>query len=444
VTRAPGTDRVSLVSERSIDSHIDDLATFISASPSPFHAVETAANRLKTAGFTERSATERWKMGPAGRSYVRRGGALVAWIDAEDRLDIERFRIVGAHTDSPNLRVRPKPDHVSVGFRQLGVEIYGGVLLNSWLDRDLGLSGRIGLTDPNGLVSFTNFRWDEPLLRIPQLAIHLDRQVSTEGLRLDPQQHMIPVWGLDDADNRPFAHWLGDVMGVSPDRILSWDLMAHDLTGPARIGRDRSLFASSRIDNLLSCHSAITALVECVQQPQTIPVVCLFDHEEVGSESSTGAAGSFLPAILERIAASRGLSRTDWLTSLQKSLCVSADGAHATHPNYPNRHEPDHNISLNGGPVLKHNVNTRYATDGEGAAYVRSLANQLGIELQDFVSRNDIPCGSTIGPVTSAQLGLTTVDIGVAQLSMHSARELCGAADTALFTDLLAGFLSAK
>ncbi len=419
-----------------------DLGRFVSASPSPFHAAAEVVRRLAPSGFQVIDESGPWPSDP-GRYFMVRGGSLVAWSTDAGRTPARGFRVVGAHTDSPNLRVRPRPDTGAVGFRQLGVEVYGGVLLNSWLDRDLGLSGRVAVRGDDGSPEMRLFVADEPLLRVPQLAIHLDRGVN-EGLKLDPQAHVVPIWGTGPASDGEFRAFVADRVGVDPGAVLGWDAMAHDLTPPTLLGTDRSLLAAPRLDNQLSCHAATTALAALVDADTTggpVPVVCLFDHEEIGSESATGAAGSLLATVLERIATAGGLDRDGWFASLAASACLSADGAHATHPNYVGRHEPGHLVAVNAGPVLKHNANVRYATDAAGEALVVTAAERAGVALQHFVTRGDMPCGSTIGPVTSARLGMTTVDVGVAQLSMHSARELCGADDPAAFVALLTEFL---
>ena len=422
-------------------AHLNDLAAYLSASPSPFHAADEASKRLQAAGFTLIDETAPWPT-EAGRYVLRRGGALVAWSSAGAADPRSGFRIIGAHTDSPNLRLRPRPDHQSAGTAQIGVEIYGGVLLNSWLDRDLGISGRVGVRSADGSTQSVLFRFDDPLLRVPQLAIHLDRAIHSEGLRLDPQRHLQPIWSSSPQTVPTFRSWLSEQLAISSESLLSWDLMTHDLTPPTRLGVDQSLFASARLDNLLSCHAALDALLDSSPEAPTIPVLCLFDHEEVGSQSSTGAAGQLLPTVLERISLSSGCSRDEWFASLASSMCISADGAHATHPNWPERHEPDHPVLLDGGPVLKWNADARYGTDAPGAAHILALAESSEIPMQSFVSRNDMPCGSTIGPITAARLGITTVDVGVAQLSMHSARELTGVIDPYRFARLLRSFLS--
>ena len=416
--------------------HLDDLSRYLVASPSPFHAVAESARRLDDAGFVRLAEDEPWT-DPSGRRYVVRGGALIAW-DSSGFDPRAGLRIVGAHTDSPNLRVRPLPDRTSHGFGQLGVEVYGSPLLNSWLDRDLGLSGRVALRGPGG-PRLVEVAFDEPLLRIPQLAIHLDRAIGADGLRLDPQRHLVPVWSVGDAPG--LRQWLAGRLDVDATEVLSWDLMTHDLTPPRVLGVDGSMFAAPRIDNLLSCHAAVCALIDRSSGGRALPIVALFDHEEVGSVSAAGAAGDFLVGTIERLLSAADLGLEERRVALARSVCLSADGAHATHPNWPERHEPDHLVLLDGGPVLKSNAMARYATDALGAALVMDLAAGLGIGLQHFVSRNDMPCGSTIGPVTATRLGVTTVDVGVAQLSMHSARELTGVLDPHRFRMLLGAFL---
>jgi aspartyl aminopeptidase len=411
-----------------------DLLEFIAASPSPYHAVQTAAARLDAAGFTEVALEVSWPAG--GSHYVRRGGTIIAWRAGRPGAG---FRIVGAHTDSPNLRLKPQPDHRSAGFRQVGVEVYGGALLNSWLDRDLGLSGRVAVLD-GSRVDERLFRIDRPILRIPQLAIHLDREVNERGLVLNRQQHLAPVWGVGADDGRTVRDLLAAAVDVPAAHVLAWDAMCHDLTPPSLLGVDEDMVSAPRIDNLLSCHAAVTALA-AAGATDTTPVIALFDHEEVGSTTDRGAAGAFLASALERVSTSLGLDRAQHLQALASSHCVSADCAHATHPNYPERHEPDHQVALNGGPVVKVNASARYATDAASAAPFLAACAAVEVPVQWFVTRSDLACGSTIGPLTAAQLGVPTVDVGVAQLAMHSCRELTGADDPARFVAALTAYL---
>ncbi len=413
------------------------LIGYIDASPSPYHAVATTTSLLSHAGFEQLDEADRWG-GPVRRGFVVRDGSLVAWKGPESpSVD---FRIIGAHTDSPNLRVKPLPDTGRAGFRQLGVEVYGAVLLNSWLDRDLGLSGRVVLrTEPDRPVLV---RIDRPLLRIPQLAIHLDRQITNEGLKLDKQLHLTPVWDVGAPSEGAFGDLLAEELGVAVDEIAAWEVMLHDLTPSTVLGVDDAFISASRIDNLASCWAATTALVETDDAPEgRTTVICLFDHEEIGSVTAAGAGGSVLPTLLERLVRCQGGDREHLQAALAASICVSADGAHATHPNYPDRHEPDHQITINAGPVIKINANARYATAADRAVAYQLACEAVDVPTQHFVSRSDLPCGSTIGPVTAAQLGVATVDAGIPQLAMHSAREICGSRDPALFARSLSSFL---
>jgi aspartyl aminopeptidase len=416
----------------------DDLLAFIAASPSPYHAVATAAARLEAAGFKPLDEAEAWD-DVDGARYVVRGGALVAWRIPDEAPPNAGFRLVGAHTDSPNLRLKPHPDTGTAGWRQLAVEIYGGVLLNSWLDRDLGLSGRLALRDGSVRLVLV----DRPLARVPQLAIHLDRDVNERGLVLDRQAHLAPVWGLGPVEDGQLLRIVAAEAGVDAGEMIGFDLMLHDLTPPARLGADRELIASARLDNQFSCWAGIEALTAGADLGgQMVPVVCLFDHEEVGSASTTGAAGPLLETVLDRLVTARDGTAEDRHRALARSVCVSADMAHAVHPNYPERHEPGHRPRPNAGPVLKVNTNQRYATDATTHAAFTRACERAGVPWQVFVSRNNIPCGSTIGPITATRLGIPTVDVGCAQLSMHSARELAGAADPAYLVAALGAFLS--
>ena len=422
---------------------VDDLLAFVSEAPSPYHAVAEAGRRLMAAGFIEQDLAGPWD-NVTDRSFVVRGGALVAWSVPPNSTATMGFRIIGAHTDSPNLRVKPKPDTGAAGWRQIAVEVYGGALWNSWLDRDLGLSGRVAV---RGRTNPLLLRVDQPLLRIPQLAIHLDREVNASGLKLNPQQHLTPVWGVGPVQEGDFVEFLAERLGgdIEACAITGWDLMLHDLTPPALIGRRQELVASARLDNICSTWAGIEALIEATVDAADgagpVRVVCLFDHEEVGSTSATGADGALLAHVLERSVISRGGGRDQYLRALADSLCASSDMAHATHPNYPEMAEPGHHIEIAGGPVVKVNANQRYATDGVTASAMVEACERANVPHQLFVGRNDQPCGSTIGPLTAARLGIATVDVGIAQLSMHSARELCGAADPPRLASALQAFL---
>ncbi len=417
------------------------LCEYLDASPSPFHAVHAATAALAEAGFTVLEESAPFPAAP-GRYAVVRGGSLVAFSTEHAPDPATPFRVVGAHTDSPNLRIKPQPDHARAGWQLLGVEVYGGPLLNSWLDRDLGLSGRVAVRDGSRAMPVL-LHLDEPLLRVSQLAVHLDRQVNSEGLRLNPQQHLAPHWGLGRAP-ADFRAFLADCVQVRPEDVLAWDVMAHDLTPARLVGRDQDLVASARLDNQATCYAGVQALLRAVEDPAdgVVPVLVLFDHEEVGSTSERGAQSTFLPATLERAVLARGGDRGGYLQALAGSVIASGDMAHATHPHYADRHEPEHQVRMNGGPVLKVNAQLRYATDALGAAAFRLACEQAQVPVQTFVTRTDLPCGSTVGPMTSALTGASTVDFGAPTLSMHSTRELAGAADQVMYAAALAAFLS--
>ncbi|MEC4018387.1 M18 family aminopeptidase [Streptomyces sp. H27-D2] len=423
--------------------HTDDLISFLAASPTPYHAVANAAARLEKAGFRQVEETDGWDEA-AGGKYVLRGGAIIAWYVPEGATAATPYRIVGAHTDSPNLRVKPLPDTGGHGWRQVAVEIYGGTLLNTWLDRDLGVAGRLSLRD--GTSRLVNV--DRPLLRVPQLAVHLDRGVNAEGLKLDQQRHMTPIWGLGEPREGDLIRFLAEDAGIAAGDVTGWDLMVHSVEPPAYLGRDRELLAAPRLDNLVSVHAGTAALAAVAATdgkdgggPAYIPVLAAFDHEENGSQSDTGADGPLLGNVLERSVFARGGSYEDKARAFAGTVCLSSDTGHAVHPNYAERHEPGHHPMPNGGPILKANVNQRYATDGSGRALFAAACERAGVPWQHFVSNNSMPCGTTIGPITAARHGIATVDIGVAILSMHSARELCGADDPYLLANALVAFL---
>lgn len=418
----------------------DGLCAFVDASPSPFHACATAVAALRTAGFVELDERDRWPAEP-GRYVVVRGGSLVAWSTERANGPLTPYRIVGAHTDSPNLRIKPQPDFSRAGWALLGVEVYGGPLLNSWLDRDLGLSGRVVVRSDGGTEERL-YRTDEPVLRLPQLAIHLDREINERGLQLNRQAHLSPIWGVGTA-RREFHGFLADELEVDVADVLAFDLMTHDLTPSRRIGVERDLISAPRLDNLATSYAGTRALLRAVEVDGAYaPVLVLFDHEEVGSLSPRGAWSTLLPDILERIVTAADGDRQDLRRALASSLIASGDMAHATHPNYPERHEPQHQIAMNGGPVLKINNGGRYATDAPGAAAFVLAGEQAEAQMQRFVTRSDLACGSTVGPTTAASLGVTTVDFGAPTLAMHSARELCGAADATSYVATLAAFLA--
>ena len=413
------------------------LCEFIDASPSPFHVCATVAARLIDAGFTELQETATWPFAAgtgAGGFFTVRAGSLVAWKPTDAPAP---FRIVGGHTDSPNLRVKAHPDRFISGWRVVALEPYGGAWLNSWLDRDLGISGRISVRRGN-TVEDVLVAIDDPILRVPQLAIHLSD--DRKGVSPDPQRHVNAVWGVG-SEAGDFVGYVAERAGIDAADVLAADLMTHDLTPSRLIGADRELLSAPRLDNQGTCYAGLEAFL-AAEFSGFIPVLALFDHEEVGSQSDHGAQSDLLPTVLERIVLAAGGTREDLLRRMAGSMVASGDMAHATHPNYPERHEPGHLIEVNAGPVLKVHPNLRYATDGRTAAAFALACAQASVPLQRYEHRADLPCGSTIGPMTAAATGIPTVDVGAAQLAMHSAREVMGAHDVAAYSAALQAFLS--
>jgi len=416
--------------------HLGDLAAFIAASPSSFHAAHEAARRLEAAGFSRLDETREWPAG-AGRRFVVRDGAVIAWVQPQTAVGETPFRIVGTHTDSPGFKLKPKPSTAAHGFLQAGVEVYGGPLYNSWLDRELEFAGR--LVDLEGTEHLVR---TGPFLRIPQLAVHLDRQVN-DGLRLDPQQHLNPVYGLGDLSTGDVVGHLAGLAGIRPTDVAGYDIVVADTQPGAVFGLDGAFFAAGRMDNLVSVHAGLAAVIAAPLEAGHVSVFAAFDHEEVGSETRSGAAGPFLADVLARIGDGLGATPSQTLRALAGSWCFSADAGHSVHPNYAERHDPVNRPVMGRGPLLKINAKQRYATDAHGAAEWAKACTAAGVDYQEFVSNNAVPCGSTIGPLTATRLGIRTVDVGIPLLSMHSARELCAVGDPAALAAVLTAFQQA-
>jgi aspartyl aminopeptidase len=428
-----------------------DLLAYIDCSPTPYHAVAESLRRLALAGFSPIHESEQWEFAPGDRrTVVRNDGSLIAFQVGSASPADTGFRIVGAHTDSPNLRLKPLADVDRHGYRQLAVEPYGAVLLHSWLDRDLSLAGRVTIREPGDRTRNLLLDFSRPLLRVPNLAIHLQRELAREGLKLNAQQHLVPIAGLDGTP--PLAEWLAtelreqQLADVAPEVILAFDLMTYDVQPSSLIGARGEFLCAPRLDNLASCHAAVTALSSAAADPTPAftRAIALYDHEEVGSRSAAGAAGSFLADVLERtVAGFEGGAPQGVARALAQSTLISADMAHAVHPNYADRHEPGHQPLIGAGPVIKQNAGQAYASDAVTAGEFAHLCTQVGVSPQHFVSRSDLACGSTIGPITAARLGIRTVDVGNPMLSMHSCREMAGAADVAPMIAVLAKFFAA-
>jgi len=435
-----------------IDSEALDLLAYIDQSPTPWHCAATSAKRLDAAGFVALDEREGWQLAPGQGGYLVRDGAVLA-LRLGTKPPIESgFRLIGAHTDSPNLRLKPSPEVDKAGYRTLGVEVYGSALYHSWLDRDLGIAGRLFVRG-SGLVPQTRLvHIAKALCRIPSLAIHLNREVNTDGLKLNAQNHLVPMFGMaapkgDKDVTSALKRLLGEEICVAADAILGWDLALVDTLPSAIGGFDGAFVFAPRLDNQASCHAALSAIVGAEASDAT-QIVCLYDHEEVGSLTSAGADGPLVELMLTRLAGGAAWGTgvaTSEAESFQRAIArswhVSADMAHALHPNYEDRHEPQHKPVLNGGPVIKSNSNQRYATTGETAALFEALCQEVDVPVQKFVTRTDLACGTTIGPIAGGKLGVRTVDVGNPMLSMHSAREQCGTHDVARMIAVMTRFL---
>jgi len=427
---------------------IEQLLSFLAASPTAVHAVFEAARRLTDAGFKPLSEQEAWKLKPGDAFFVVRGGSsLVAGVVGKKPPVKNGFRLVGAHTDVPALRLKPRDRYANEGYLQLGVEVYGGPILATWLDRDLTLAGRLVVRDKSGGLCELPVRLDRPMCRIPSLAIHLNRQVNDDGLKLDQQKHLPPIFGLGDQERLEVGvlpQMLAEAAGVEADAVVEYRLDLVDAQPPALGGVENEFVFARGIDNLVSCFAALEALCALPRPLETTAVIALFDSEEVGSNTARGAASTFLDVALERLCAAGKSPREDFQRALARSILVSADGAHAVHPNYADRHDPRHKPALNRGPVIKVNAGERYATTVATQAYLQECAELAGIPVQHFVQRSDLPCGTTIGPISATRLGVATVDVGAPMLSMHSIRETTGASDTRLLAELLAAHLGGE
>lgn len=405
------------------------LLPFIDQSPTPFHAVATMVAALRQAGFSELKEADAWGELPAGKFFVSRNqSSIIAFVKTAQDLADSGFAMVGAHTDSPCLRVKPRPGKVANGLWQLGVEVYGGALLNPWFDRDLSLAGRVSYLDNNQQLQHALVDFKKPIAVIPSLAIHLDREVN-QNRSINPQLHLPPVIMQTEPGETPdFRALLEQQLSSQyPERqigqVLDYEISLYDTQPAALTGLNDDFISAARLDNLLSCYTGLQALLAS-DGKQPAMLICT-DHEEVGSVSTSGAQGTFLQSVLQRLApAAEAFQRL-----VEHSWLISADNAHGIHPNYADRHDASHGPLLNQGPVIKTNANQRYASNSETSARFRQICQQADVPLQDFVVRTDMACGSTIGPLTAAQIGVKTLDIGVPTFAMHSIRELAGSQD---------------
>jgi aspartyl aminopeptidase len=413
---------------------VQNLLDFIDASPSPWHAVKTVEARLADFQFVKLIETEKWVLQPGGRYYViRDDSSIIIFVQGPKPLFETGFKIIGAHTDSPGFRIKPNAANAVDGLLRLGVDVYGGPILATYTDRDLSLAGRIGYKTEEGEIAGLLVKFDKPLLRLPNLAIHMNRAVNEEGLKLHKQNELpliLSVMAEECLPQDSFSALLQQQSGCDAERILSWDLAVYDTQKGSFWGSNSEFYADSQLDNLASCHAALLALLDDEVLTIGNTLVCaFFDHEEIGSESNKGADGSFFTDVLQRIALVSGINREDFARALAKSFMISADMAHAYHPNFPSAYDPDHKVTVNRGPVIKVNANHRYSSESVSQAMFIDWCEHAGVPYQKYSHRNYLGCGSTIGPITSAKLGIRAVDAGCPMWAMHSIRESAGVLD---------------
>ncbi len=424
----------------------DNLLTFIDKSPTPYHAVESAVSVLCDAGFHELSVADgrlEW-----GKNYffTQEGRSIFAF-RLPSKISTPSFRIIGAHTDSPLLKLKPLSETKRFQTAQFAVEVYGGVLVNSWIDRDLSIAGKVIYKNDNGLLSSSLLHINQPLLRIPQLAIHLHREVNDEGFKINKETQLKPFVEIPSDtlnDSRVLYDFISKKLSLSSKQILSFDLSLVPVEKSSYGGFNNEYIFAPRLDNLAMCHAALSAITSAQKGNEHIDMIALFDHEEIGSVSSTGADSSVLKDICHRIWNALKLGHEEFFIAKEKSLFISADMAHALHPHYSEKHDGIHTPLLNNGPVIKVNNNKRYATDAEGEAILKLLCEQVEVNHQYYVCRSDLPCGSTIGPMSAAQLGIRCIDVGNPMLSMHSSREMAGSRDHHLMIRVLTRFFETE
>jgi len=405
------------------------LCDFLAAATTPFHAVREMSRTLREAGFTRLDEGGSWELAAGGRYYLTRNdSALVAFVHGREQGPVAGMRMVGAHTDSPCLMVKPAPELRRNGYLQLGVQVYGGALLNPWFDRDLSLAGRVSFRGAGGRLQLALVDFREPLAVIPSLAIHLDR-TANESRTVNAQTDLAPILCRPVEGDAPDLRDLlarrlrEEHPALAVEQVLDYELSFYDTQPPAMVGLQRDFIASARLDNLLSCFTGVQAIAQAEGAVSAL-LVCN-DHEEVGSLSAAGAQGPLLTSVLRRLAA----GQDDYATLVERSLMISTDNAHGVHPNYADKHDENHGPLLNGGPVIKVNASQRYATTAETSGLFRLLCAEEGVPVQAFVVRSDMACGSTIGPITAGVTGIRTLDVGVPTFAMHSIRELAGARD---------------
>jgi len=409
------------------------LLDFLEESPTPFHATESLSKRLADSGFVQLDEADRWDLKKGGQYFVTRNdSSLIAFVYADDDISSGGISMVGAHTDSPCLKLKPNTVIHKKGYIQLGVEVYGGVLLNPWFDRDLSLAGRVSGLNGQGELVHPLVDFKRPLAIIPSLAIHLDAQANKER-SINAQTDIPPIMMQGD-ESVSFEEILCKETGLK--EVLDFELLFYDTQPPGFVGLNQEFLASARLDNLLSCYVGLQSIINASKSRHAL-LICS-DHEEVGSESTAGAAGPFLEMVLKRICP----DHESYSRMINASMMISADNAHGVHPNFESKHDANHGPLLNHGPVVKVNANQRYASNSRTVSRFKLLCKENDVPFQSFVTRTDMGCGSTIGPITATKLGVKTIDVGLPTFAMHSIRELAGEKDAYFLFKVLKSYFS--
>ncbi|RUM40527.1 MAG: M18 family aminopeptidase [Desulfocapsa sp.] len=425
----------------SFQEYNSGLFDFLQSAVTPFHGVHYLDKILSQAGFQELQEHENWQL-QSGNGYfcIRDNGSLLAWKMSANTTTSTGWKILGCHTDSPALQVKPQPLKSQNSYTQLGVEVYGGPILATWFDRDLGIAGRVALRDQGDTPLMKLIDFKRPVAMIPNLAIHLNREVNEKN-SIKRQKQLLPLLCQTADDGISFTKLLRHQLkkehpDSNPKEILAFDLFCYDTQPPQLTGLHKEFIAGGRLDNLISCFVGIKSMIQ--KQNEGNCLLLCSNHEEIGSSSVAGAQGNFLSSVLARLLP----DHTDRACALNKSLCISMDNAHALHPNFSEKYDPQHLPLLNHGPVIKYNANQRYATTSRSAAFFKNLCLDANVPVQEFVMQNDLSCGSTIGPVMASSFGIQTVDVGVPSLAMHSIRETTGTKDPYLLAQAIDLFLS--
>lgn len=411
----------------------DGLLGFLNASPTPFHATLNMSMMFANAGFEKLQESAKWDLVEGKKYFVpRNDSSIIAFTYPKSAKD---YTMVGAHTDSPNLKLKPNPVIKEHGVVKFGVEPYGGVLLNPWFDRELSLAGRVSYLNSQDELKETLINVEKSIAIIPSLAIHLDDKANKERT-INKQSDISPVLSTnDDFEMDEFIKWQlskQDILDVK--ELYANELSFYDTQKASTLGLHDDFIASARLDNLLSCYVGMLSI--CSVSDETPMLFCASDHEEVGSESTSGAGGSFLENTLRRMFS----DYEEYMQVIRTSILISADNAHAIHPNYPTKHDKEHAPTINAGVVIKVNANQRYASNSSTISRFMNVASRLNEPLQNFVTRSDMGCGSTIGPITATRLGIDTLDIGLPTWGMHSIREVCGRDDAHSLYKILVAF----